>query len=393
MNLSIFRDPKLARDLLSHIQKLVDKEPGRTYTFMEVCGTHTVSIARYGFRSILPDTIRLLSGPGCPVCVTHDEDINKALALSQIENVIITTFGDMMRVPGTHASLHDQKAEGMDIRVCYSPLDSLQIARENPDKEVIFIGVGFETTVPIIGAAIMQAAEEGITNFSVYGAHKTMPNALEAIVSDPDICLDGLILPGHVSTIIGKKPYEFLAKDYHIPGVITGFEPIDILRALIALITMAQNKTARIVNSYPRGVRDEGNIAAQKLIAEMFEVEDVLWRGLGVIKQSGLTIAKKYESYNAEKRFDIPKIPSLKKTGCKCGDILRGIMAPDMCPLFGSSCNPEHPIGPCMVSSEGSCAAYFRFNETSSDHHKQVFQKQRKNAERRALTTHEQVVS
>lgn len=367
MDFSVFRDPKLARELLGFINELAE---GRNLNFMEVCGTHTVSIARYGFRSIMPEGIRLLSGPGCPVCVTADEDIDKAIAFARLDDVIVTTFGDMLRVPGSTSSLSKEKANGRDVRVCYSPLEALQIARENPDKQVVFVGVGFETTAPVVGAALLQAADEGLENFSIFGAHKTMPAALEAIVNDPEVHIDGLILPGHVSTIIGKYHYQFLADKYGVPGVITGFEPVDILEALIILLKMTKDGTADIVNAYPRGVRDEGNTAAQAMIAQMFDVCDVPWRGLGVIPGSGLAINEKFAAFDAEKRFDIHVEPTKHHKGCKCGDILRGAMAPDECPLFGKACSPEHPIGPCMVSSEGSCAAYYRYKEHSRPAHK-----------------------
>lgn len=362
MDFSIFRDPKLARELLGYIDELVSDKP---LNLMEVCGTHTVSIARYGFRSIMPKNLKLLSGPGCPVCVTADEDIDHIITLAQVDNTIITTFGDMLRVPGSHSSLLKEKAQGRDVRVCYSPLESLQIARENPSKEVIFVGVGFETTAPVVGAALLQAADEGLKNFSIYGSHKTMPAALEAIVNDPEVHIDGLILPGHVSTIIGKAPYEFLSSQYHIPGAITGFEPVDVLEGIILLLKMITDDNPQIANAYQRGVKDSGNVAAQALIEQVFEPCDVAWRGLGVIPGSGLAIKDDYAAWDASKRFEVEVEPPRGHKGCRCGDILRGIMAPDCCPLFGKACNPEHPIGPCMVSSEGSCAAYYRYQEHS----------------------------
>lgn len=362
MDLTIFKDPKRAQELIELIYQVTGDEQ---ISLMEVCGTHTVSIARYGFRSLMPKGLQLLSGPGCPVCVTADEDIDYAIDLADIDNLILATFGDMLRVPGSESSLHEKKAQGRDIRVCYSPLDALQIARENPDKEVVFVGVGFETTAPIIGAALMQAQQEELKNFSIFSAHKTMPGALEAIVNDPEIKLDGLILPGHVSTIIGKAPYRFLSQRYHIPGVITGFEPVDVLQGILQLVQMVKHKHADIYNAYPRGVRDEGNKAAQAMIAELFEPCDVKWRGLGVISQSGLRIKDAYAQFDARKRFKLTERNSSSHTACKCGDVLRGAITPDKCPMFGHACNPQHPVGPCMVSSEGSCAAYYRYQEHS----------------------------
>lgn len=370
MDFSIFRDPELAKKL---IDRIYERTGSASYTFMEVCGTHTVSIARYGFRSILPAGIKLLSGPGCPVCVTADEDIDFAIALADQPNCIVTSFGDMLRVPGSVSSLNEKKAQGADIRVCYSPLDALRIAQENPDKNVVFIGVGFETTAPIIGAALLQAQELKLKNFSIFDAHKTMPHALEALVNDPDLKLDGLILPGHVSTIIGTQAYNFLADHYKIPGVITGFEPVDVLRGILNLIEMAHSGKPSIINAYPRGVHDEGNPVAQEVIDKVFEPADSVWRGLGTIEKSGLALKPQFDNFNARKRFDT-KFPDefnpqtgkrlrrgADQRGCKCGDVLRGSISPNECPLFEKACRPEHPIGPCMVSSEGSCAAYYRY--------------------------------
>lgn len=362
MDLSIFKDPKRAQELLKLIHQTAGDEH---YSLMEVCGTHTVSIARYGFRSLMPQGVQLLSGPGCPVCVTADEDIDYAIDLADLEDVILTSFGDMLRVPGSQSSLYEKKAQGKDIRICYSPLDALNIARENPDKEVVFIGVGFETTAPIIGAALLQAQEEELKNFSVFSAHKTMPGALDAIVNDPEIKIDGLILPGHVSTIIGKQPYQFLATDYGMPGVITGFEPVDVLQGILKLIQMVQQHEAAICNAYPRAVKDEGNLAAQAIIHKFFEPCDVQWRGLGIIAQSGLRLKDCYAQFDARQRFKLEQRSSHSSSPCKCGDVLRGAITPQQCPIFGRTCNPQHPVGPCMVSSEGSCAAYYRYQEHS----------------------------
>ena len=361
MDLSVFKNPELTKETLKRLEDLAE---GKLYTFMEVCGTHTVSIARYGFRSLLPKNITLLSGPGCPVCVSANKDLDMAIALSKEEDIILTTFGDMMRVPGSSTSLAKEKAKGADVRVCYSPLDAIQIAKDNPEKEVVFAGVGFETTAPIVASAAIEAHEEGLENFSVLSVHKTMPNALEAIVNDKELGLDGLILPGHVSVITGIKPYYFLADTYHIPGVVTGFEPLDILLGIYELVDMVKHDRPAIKNAYTRGVRDEGNIAAQNIISEVFDEVDVEWRGLGMIPKSGLDFSNTYAYLDARKRFsDVKPEPTKEHKGCKCGEILRGHMHPSECPLFDRACTPQNPIGPCMVSSEGSCSAAYRYRD------------------------------
>ena len=311
IDFSAFRDPKLARELIDRIHELVGN---RSINLMEVCGTHTVSIGRYGFRSIMPAGLKLLSGPGCPVCVTANRDIDHAIALAKMDGAIITTFGDMMRVPGSSTSLAAQKAAGRDIRIVYSPLDALDIAEHNPDRPVIFMGVGFETTTPTIAAAILEADARGLQNFSVYCAHKTTPPALRAIANDPETTIDGFILPGHVATITGLAP-----------------------------------------------VNADGNPVARQLVEQVFEPCDTTWRGLGPIANSGLSIRPEFSRFDARTRFDVPVETTVEPRGCRCGDVLRGAITPSDCPLFGQACTPEHPIGPCMVSSEGSCAAYFRY--------------------------------
>lgn len=363
IDLQSFRNPEIARELLAAIDKLADN--GRTVNLMEVCGTHTVSIARFGLRSAMPEGIHLLSGPGCPVCVTPNKSIDTMIALARIPNVIITTFGDMIRVPGSSTSLGAEKAAGADVRVVYSPLDALKIARENPDRSVIFLGVGFETTTPAIGATILTAQEEGLDNYFVYSANKRTPPAIEAIVNDPQTNVHGFILPGHVSTITGLAPYQVLAEKYHVPGVVTGFEPVDILSSIAQLLTQIDKGEARISNAYARGVQDSGNIAAQRVMDEVFEPCDSQWRGLGMIPVSGSRIREKYAAHDAECNFSPEVEPTVEPKGCRCGDVLRGIIAPDKCPLFGKLCNAEHPVGPCMVSNEGSCAAYYRYQEHS----------------------------
>lgn len=364
LDLSGFRDPALARELVESIDKLGPaalEARGGSIKLMEVCGTHTVALARNGIRSVLPEGVQLISGPGCPVCVTANVDIDTVIALSRIEGIIIATFGDMMRVPGSTSSLNEEKAAGADVRVVYSPLDSLRIAQDNPDREVVFVGVGFETTTPLIAATIKRAYALGLSNFSVFTAHKTVPATLETLVNDPEVELDALILPGHVSTIIGIEPYRFLAQKYGIPGVVTGFEPIDLLSSIAMLLQMLANGKADIVNDYRRCVADEGNTSAQETIAEAFEPCDAVWRGLGEIPNSGYRLQGKYARFDALARFEPQVEPTVEPKGCRCGQVLRGVITPKECPLFSKVCSPEHPVGPCMVSSEGSCAAYYKY--------------------------------
>lgn len=358
MNLNDFRDPALARELIETIGCLCE---GRSINLMEVCGTHTVSIGRYGLRGAMPSGLKLLSGPGCPVCVTSNHDIDAAIAMAHIPGAIVATFGDMIRVPGSTTTLGAEKAAGADIRVVYSPLDALSLARENPSRPVIFIGVGFETTTPIVGSSIQMAAEEGLSNYYVYAAHKSTAPALEAIANDPETRVDGFILPGHVSTITGLAPYGFLAERYGIPGVVSGFEPVDVLNGIARLAAMVDREQPAIENAYGRGVQDEGNPAAQAIIAEVFEPCDAVWRGLGLIPASGLRLRDTYADHDAMRVFAPEVEPTRETRGCRCGDVLRGAIAPNECPLFDRACTPENPVGPCMVSSEGSCAAYWRY--------------------------------
>ena len=364
LDLTAFRDPKLGRELIEAIREVAPNAASRcggTVHLMEVCGTHTVCIARNGFRSILPECVKLVSGPGCPVCVTANPDIDTIIALARIDGVTLTTFGDMKRVPGSTSSLAAEQAAGRDIRVVYSPLDALKIAADNPDREVVFVGVGFETTTPLVAAAVRRAVAQGLGNFSVFAAHKTVPATLAALVDDPQVALDALILPGHVSTIIGCAPYEVLAREHGIPGVVTGFEPIDLLSSFYLLLKMLACGEARIVNDYSRAVADEGNVTAQEAIAEVFEPCDAVWRGLGRIAGSGYRFREKYAAFDAVKRFSPAVEPTVEARGCRCGDVLRGCLAPDECPLFAHVCTPENPVGPCMVSSEGSCAAFYKY--------------------------------
>ncbi len=357
--LAAFKDPELARGLAASIRALTPAD--RPVTLMEVCGTHTVSIARNGIRSLMPDNVVLASGPGCPVCVTSNHDIDKVIALAKLPNVIITTFGDMTRVPGSTSSLLKEQAAGADVRIVYSPLDALRTAQENPGREVIFVGVGFETTTPLVAMAIKRAQEAGLGNFSVFAAHKNMPGALEVIVNDPQLTVDALILPGHVSTIIGAEPYRFLAERYGIPGVITGFEPNDILQGIAMIMRQLHKGRADIEIAYARGVMPKGNPVALAAINDVFRTCSAVWRGIGEIPNSGYGIRDEFAAFDALRKFSPNVEETVEHAGCRCGDVLRGVMRPDECPLFRTVCTPENPVGPCMVSSEGSCAAHFRY--------------------------------
>ena len=355
--LKAFRDPALARGLVQAIGELAPESA----TLMEVCGTHTVAIARNGIRGLMPEGVRLASGPGCPVCVTSNHDIDKVIALARVPEVTIATFGDMTRVPGSTSSLLAEQAAGRSVEIVYSPLDALKLAADNPNRQIVFVGVGFETTTPLVAIAIKRAKEAGLKNFSVYGAHKNMPGALDVIVADPQLKVSALILPGHVSTIIGAKPYRFLAEKYGIPGVITGFEPVDVLQGIAMLMRQLHEGRAEIEIAYARGVMPEGNPVALAAIDEVFETCSATWRGLGEIPGSGYRIREEFAEFDAMRRFQPEVEPVREHAGCRCGDVLRGIMAPSDCPLFRKVCTPENPVGPCMVSSEGSCAAYFRY--------------------------------
>ena len=295
------------------------------------------------------------------MCVTHNKDIDTVIALSRVPDVIIATFGDMTRVPGSTSSLLAEQAAGRDVRIVYSPLDALTIAQENPDRQVIFVGVGFETTTPLVAMAIKRAAALDLKNFTVFAAHKNMPGALEAIIADPQLKVDALILPGHVSTIIGVEPYRFLAEKYGIPGVISGFEPLDVLQCIAMIMRQLHEGRAEIEIAYARGVMPEGNPLARAAIEEVFDTCTATWRGLGEIPGSGYVIRPEFSRFDAVKRFQPTVEPTQNPKGCRCGDVLRGILPPNECPLFRKVCTPENPVGPCMVSSEGSCAAYYRY--------------------------------
>ncbi|MEO5355725.1 MAG: hydrogenase formation protein HypD [Nitrospirae bacterium YQR-1] len=345
------------------VKLIHDITPPKHLKLMEVCGTHTVSIFRGGIKSLLPKEITLISGPGCPVCVTSVKDIDAAISLSMTPGVILVTFGDMMHVPGgDRMSLYKAKAQGACTEVVYCPLDALKIATDNGSSKVVFFATGFETTSPSIAATIEEAGDRGIGNFYVYSSHKLVPPALSALMSSPAVDIDGFILPGHVSAIIGKEPYEFLASDYAKPGVITGFSTDDILMGIYMLLLQISDKKAEIQIQYTKVVRPEGNPKAISKIHKYFDVSDTYWRGIGQIPQSGLILKDEYSQCDAKKRFSIEiDHCNPESNACMCGDVLRGLKSPPECALFGKGCKPENPVGACMVSSEGSCAAYYRY--------------------------------
>ncbi len=353
-----FKNPELCKEILDCLNNEIENE----IRFMEVCGTHTVAIFRSGLHSVLPEKIIHLSGPGCPVCVTHESEVNAFLDLAGKDRVIIATFGDLIKVPGKNGHcLKNAQAEGARVEIIYSPFDALEIARKNPDDTVVFLGVGFETTAPAIAATVLMAEEQKLENFKVLSFHKLVPPALDVLISDPETKIDGFLLPGHVSTVIGIHPYDFIGAKYGKPAIVAGFEPVDILLALLQMVRSRKEAHPEVVNQYQRGVSENGNPKAVEVMYKVFKPSDALWRGIGMIKGSGLEFADRYESFDAKKVFDlkIGECPALP--GCKCGEVLKGKMTPDQCPLFGKACNPASPVGPCMVSTEGSCAAYFKY--------------------------------
>lgn len=348
------------KPILDELQKLAERIK-RPLKLMEVCGTHTVEIFRHGIRSILPKDISLLSGPGCPVCVTPVRDIDAAISIAKKPGAILVTFGDMMRVPGGGQSLMDARSEGADVRVVYSPMDALNLALTEKEKEIVFFATGFETTSPLIAATVMEAVGRGIRNFSVYSSHKLVPPALRALLDSPDVEVDGFILPGHVSTIIGSRPYEFVAAQYGKPSVITGFEAHEIIEGILMILRQIVSGKACVEIQYRRVVRECGNPRALAMLKEVFEPADVSWRGIGTIPESGLKLRQGYKVFDAASRFSIETADAPEPEMCSCGEILRGAKIPLECTLFGSACTPKSPVGPCMVSSEGSCAAYYKY--------------------------------
>jgi hydrogenase expression/formation protein HypD len=354
-----FRDPEAARA----VAEAIHARSTRPVRLMEFCGGHTHAILRFGIPSLLPETVDLRSGPGCPVCVTSAGDLDRAIALARVPEVILTTFGDMIRVPGSHTSLAQAKAEEADVRVVYSPLDALEVARQNPGRPVIFLGVGFETTAPMVASAVLTADREGLDNFTVFSTHKLTPPATLAILDAGEVALDGVIGPGHVTTVIGSDAWRFLPDDYGMPCAIAGFEPLDLLRAILTLVTMAEEGDPRVDNTYARSVKAGGNPSAQQALERVFEVSDAEWRGFGSVPRSGLRVRDAYARFDAGRRFSVEVAPAREPPGCRCGDVLRGVLLPPECPLFAKACTPQKPIGPCMVSAEGACAAYYRYGE------------------------------
>jgi len=357
-----YKDEFQKSDLAMGIAGAIKAAPlDRPVNLMEVCGTHTHAIARFGIRSMLPEKVKLLSGPGCPVCVTPNEYIDHALALAELPDVIISTFGDMFRVPGSYSSLQEIRGKGADIRISYSPADAVEIAKKNPHRKVIFLGVGFETTAPAIAASVIQAKAEAVENFFVLAGFKTLPNALKTLAELPDLNLHGLICPGHLSIVTGTNLYQEIAEKYNIACVVTGFEALDILNGLLMLLKQISSGRAKVENEYSRIVRPEGNMKAMKIMNKVFQPVDSRWRGIGIIPQSGLEFNEEYGEFDASRNFDVEIPPPLHAKGCICGQILTGTKTPLDCPSFGHLCNPENPIGACMVSSEGTCAAYYRY--------------------------------
>ncbi len=352
-----FRNKEIAQGLIRRIFEVST----RPVHLMEVCGTHTVSVFRYGIREMLPKHIRLLSGPGCPVCVTPNQDVDLAIALSRREDVLLATFGDMMRVPGSSSSLQKENAEGRRIRIVYSPLDALRLAKENPKKKVVFLAVGFETTSPAIAMTLLQAHSEGIQNLYFLNTQKRVPPALRALLQSEKVQIHGFILPGHVCTILGREPFEFISKEFHRPAVIAGFEPLDLLQALWMLVNQIEKEQASVEIQYTRVVRDQGNPLAVRKMDQTFQQHEALWRGLGWIPGSGSRLRDSFSAMDA-RRIEVDVEPSKEHPGCLCGEVLQAIRTPPECPLFRTVCHPDHPVGPCMVSVEGACFTFFKYS-------------------------------
>jgi hydrogenase expression/formation protein HypD len=348
------------KDLAMKLTDLIAKDIRQEYTFMEVCGGHTSAIHRFGIPSILPGDVKLISGPGCPVCVTGTDFIDKAIAYSRMPGVIITTFGDLIRVPGSVSSLEKEKAAGADIRIILSALEALEIAKTNAGKNIIFLGIGFETTAPGSAVAIMLAEKDQIENFCILSSHKVMPPAMEAILNE-GVNLDGFICPGHVATITGSKVFNFIPERFKVGCVVAGFEPADILLSILMLIRQVNRNNPKVEIQYNRAVTENGNIIAKKYMSDIFEPCNSYWRGLGVIQSSGLMLRKDFERFDADCKMPVKINPSVDNHRCICGKILSGLKTPSDCPLFASVCFPENPLGACMVSPEGTCNSWYRY--------------------------------
>jgi hydrogenase expression/formation protein HypD len=364
-----YRDPAKANILLKEIEQLVEQieiTRRRPLQIMEVCGGHTHSIFRYGLKQMLPSQVEFVHGPGCPVCVLPMGRVDDCIALAERPEVIFTTFGDAMRVPGSKKSLLQAKAQGADVRMVYSPLDALKLAKENPQREVIFFGLGFETTMPSTALTVLEARKQGIRNFSLFCNHITIIPTIKAILDSPDLQLDGFLGPGHVSMVIGTAPYDFIARHYHKPLVIAGFEPLDILQALWMVLKQIADGRAEIENQYARIVPERGNAAALAAVNEVFELREFFeWRGLGSIDHSGVRIRAAFAEFDAERKFAVPNLKIADPKSCQCGEVLKGILKPHECKVFGMACTPETPLGALMVSSEGACAAYYNFGRVN----------------------------
>ncbi len=358
-----YRDPELAKRISEEIAHL---SASRTLKLMEVCGGHTHTIYKHGVEDVLPSNIDLVHGPGCPVCVLPMGRIDDAIAIARTEGVIFTTFGDMMRVPGSKGSLLDAKADGADVRFVYSPLDALKLARQHPERQVVFFAIGFETTAPSTAVTLLRARAEGLKNFSIFCNHVTIIPAMKAILDSPDLRLDGFVGPGHVSMVIGMRPYTFIARDHHKPVVIAGFEPLDIIQSVYMITKQISEGRAEIENQYARVVRPEGNVKALQAMAETMELRPFFeWRGLGFITHSALKLRAEYADWDAELRYEVPGLRVADPKACQCGEVLKGVIKPWECKVFGTACTPETPIGTCMVSPEGACAAYFNYGRFS----------------------------
>ncbi len=356
-----FRDPDLAQRLLDDIRRTVTKP----WAIMEVCGGQTHSIIRNGIDQLLPAKVELIHGPGCPVCVTPLEIIDKALAIAAQPGVIFCSFGDMLRVPGSDKDLFRVKSEGGDVRIVYSPLDALQLARKNPDRQVVFFGIGFETTAPANAMAVAQAKRLGLDNFSMLVSHVLVPPAIEAILTSPSNRVQSFLAAGHVCSVMGTWQYAPLVERFHTPIVVTGFEPLDVLEGIRRAVHQLEAGDARLENAYERAVTFEGNVPAQKLLSEVFEVTDRTWRGIGTIPQSGWKLRPEYAQFDAENRFDVSGIHTQESPLCHSGEVLQGLLKPNQCPAFGRQCTPQTPLGATMVSSEGACAAYYRYGRAA----------------------------
>lgn len=355
--LTEYRDPVLAAQYIDELKRTVS----RPWTIMEICGGQTHSLVKYGLLQMLPQEITMVHGPGCPVCVTPTHLIDRAIYLAKECNVILCSFGDMLRVPGSDKSLLQAKAEGSDVRILYSPLDAVKLAQQNPDREVVFFAVGFETTAPANALSVIQAHQLGLTNYSIIASHVLVPPAMNALLNDPETVVQAFLAAGHVCTIMGNGEYYPIVEKYTVPIVVTGFEPIDLLQGILMVVRQLENGEAKLENQYARVVREGGNKPAQDVINEVFDVSDRMWRGMDVIPQSGLEVSEKYAAYDATRKFNVPLTDTKENETCIAGAIMKGLKKPLDCPNFGTSCTPSHPLGAPMVSSEGSCATYYHF--------------------------------